>query len=129
MSNYVRWSTLPICLDRKKNEVCHVSASQYCDHVLTWIQCQLDDDGTFPSKLGSSFPNHFLHVVKLIIKRIFRIYAHIYHHHFSDLQSLEAEAHLNAAFKYFIYFTREFSLISDQEMIPLQELVSCILSK
>ena len=32
--------------------------------------------------LGVSFPKNFLSVIKVIFKRLFRVYAHIYHSHF-----------------------------------------------
>merc|ERR1712124_51983 len=33
-----------------------LSAPQYVDHLMTWIQDQLDDETLFPSKVGASFP-------------------------------------------------------------------------
>jgi hypothetical protein len=40
----------------------------------------------------------------VIFKRLFRVYAHIYHSHFQKIVGLGAEAHLNTCFKHFIYF-------------------------
>lgn len=44
-------------------------------------------------------------VSKNIYKRLFRVYAHIYHSHFKQVCSLDEEAHLNTCFKHFIFFT------------------------
>ena len=43
-------------------------------------------------------------MVKVILKRLFRVYAHIYYQHFSEVRDLQEEAHLNTSFKHFIYF-------------------------
>ena len=46
------------------------------------LQDQLDDEALFPSKIGVPFPSNFLNIAKTILKRLFRVYAHIYHQHF-----------------------------------------------
>lgn len=52
------------------------------------------------------FPHNFVDVVKVIFKRLFRVYAHIYHSHFKHVCSLGEEAHLNTCFKHFMYFAQ-----------------------
>lgn len=47
-----------------------------------------------------------MEVVRTIFKRLFRVYAHIYHSHFKQVCSLGEEAHLNTCFKHFIFFVR-----------------------
>lgn len=54
--------------------------------------------------IGVPFPKTFLSVVKVIFKRLFRVYAHIYHSHFQHIMALGLEYHLNTCFKHFIYF-------------------------
>ena len=58
------------------------SAPKYIDYLMTWVQDQLDDESLFPSKIGVKFPPNFQTIVKTILKRLFRVYAHIYHQHF-----------------------------------------------
>ena len=58
------------------------SAPKYIDYLMTWVQDQLDDEALFPSKIGVKFPPNFQVIVKTILKRLFRVYAHIYHQHF-----------------------------------------------
>ena len=55
------------------------SAPKYIDYLMTWVQDQLDDEAPFPSKIGVPFPRHFQNIAKTILKRLFRVYAHIYH--------------------------------------------------
>lgn len=52
------------------------------------------------------FPPNFVDVVKVIFKRLFRVYAHIYHSHFKHVCNLGEEAHLNTCFKHFMYFAQ-----------------------
>lgn len=54
---------------------------------------------------GAPFPSNFQDVVKTIFKRLFRVYAHIYHSHFQKIISLKEEAHMNTCFKHFVLFT------------------------
>ncbi|KAE8699903.1 MOB kinase activator-like 1B [Hibiscus syriacus] len=82
-----------------------VSAPKYVEYLMDWIESQLDDESIFPQKLGVPFPPNFKEVVKTIFKRLFRVYAHIYHSHFQKIVSLKEEAHLNTCFKHFILFT------------------------
>ncbi|XP_066347091.1 MOB kinase activator-like 1A [Miscanthus floridulus] len=100
-----------------------VSAPKYVDYLMDWIEIQLDDEAIFPQQLGAAFPPNFRDVVKTIFKRLFRVYAHIYHSHFQMIVKLKEEAHLNTCFKHFVFFTREFQLIESAELAPLRELI------
>ncbi|XP_024182622.1 MOB kinase activator-like 1A isoform X2 [Rosa chinensis] len=104
-----------------------VSAPKYVEYLMDWIEVQLDEESIFPQKLGAPFPSNFIDVVKTIFKRMFRVYAHIYHSHFQKIVSLKEEAHLNTCFKHFVLFTWEFRLIDKGELAPLQDLVESIL--
>ncbi|XP_023647477.1 MOB kinase activator 1B isoform X1 [Paramormyrops kingsleyae] len=105
------------------------SAPKYIDYLMTWVQDQLDDETLFPSKIGVPFPKNFMSVAKTILKRLFRVYAHIYHQHFDAVIQLQEEAHLNTSFKHFIFFVQEFNLIDRKELVPLQELIEKLTSK
>ena len=81
------------------------SAPKYIDYLMTWVQDQIDDESLFPSKIGKLsfyrffigslyiiiifigvlFPKNFLAIAKTILKRLFRVYAHIYHQHFKEV--------------------------------------------
>ena len=68
-------------------------------------------------------------VAKTILKRLFRVYAHIYYNHFKQIISLGEEAHLNTSFKHFVYFVREFSLVDRRELAPLQDLIDKLITR
>lgn len=70
-----------------------------------------------------------MHSAKTILKRLFRVYAHIYHQHFIQVVELGEEAHLNTSFKHFIFFVQEFNLIDKRELAPLQELIDRLSTK
>ena len=94
---------------------------------MEWIESQLDDETIFPQHPGHSFPPAFGATVRTIFKRLFRVYAHIYHSHWDVLVALGAEAHLNTCFKHFLFFTNAFELIDPKELAPLADLVeSCL---
>ncbi|XP_044955379.1 MOB kinase activator-like 1A isoform X1 [Hordeum vulgare subsp. vulgare] len=105
-------------------EVC---APKYVEYLMDWIESQLDEESIFPQKLGAPFPPNFRDVIKTIFKRLFRVYAHIYHSHFQMILKLQEEAHLNTCFKHFMLFTWEFQLIDRAELAPLRELIESIL--
>ena len=81
-----------------------VSAGEYIDFLMTWVENQLNNEKIFPCAIGVPFPKNFMNIVKVIFKRLFRVYAHIYHTHFQHIMLLGAETHLNTCFKHFIYF-------------------------
>ena len=70
----------------------------------------MDDPSIFPQHYGEPFPPCFQEVICAIFKRLFRVYAHIYHSHFKHICALKEEAHLNTCFKHFMYFTEVGSL-------------------
>lgn len=99
------------------------SAPAYVSHLVGWVQDQLDNEALFPSQAGVPFPDNFVRVVRRILRRLFRVYAHIYHHHFSQVLALGEEAHLNTSFKHFACFVKEFDLVDQRNLVPLQELI------
>jgi len=96
---------------------------------MSWVETQLNDEHIFPLQLGTPFPKNFQQIVKVIFKRLFRVYAHIYHSHFQKIVGLGAEAHLNTCFKHFIYFVHEFKLIDPKELAPLKDLIDSLMGK
>lgn len=106
-----------------------VSAPEYVDLLMTWVETQLNDENIFPLQLGTPFPKDFQKIVKVIFKRLFRVYAHIYHSHFQKIVGLGADAHLNTCFKHFIYFVNEFKLIDVKELAPLSDLIDTMMGK
>lgn len=101
-----------------------MSAPRYMEHLLIWVEKQLADETFLPVQAGVVFPPHFKKGIKVIYKRLFRLYAHVFHSHFKEMMEGEADAHLNHSFKHFIYFVKEFDLIDEEELEPLKDLIS-----
>lgn len=97
--------------------------------LTEWVDAQLSDEELFPYDDSHPYPPNFVKRVKPIMKRLFRVYAHMYHAHFRQFVELGAEAHLNTCFKRFIFFQLEFSLIDAKEMGPLQQLIDSLLKR
>lgn len=109
--------------DMKTKKPQKVSAPKYVDLLMTWIENQLNDEKIFPTRVDCSFPKNFKKIVGKIMQRLFRVYAHIYHHHFRDILALNAPAHLNSALKRFVLFCYEFSLLQSRDTAPLKDLI------
>lgn len=100
-----------------------LSAPQYIDNLLNWVSEQISDPALFPVDDSAKFPRNFRAQVKVIFKRLFRLYAHVYYSHFDQLKAIGANAHLNTCFKHFVFFVQEFKLIDEEEMQPLKKLI------
>lgn len=103
------------------------SAPAYVNSLFDWIENQMDDPRIFPQQFGAPFPANFNDVIRTIFKRLFRVYAHMYHTHFNNICSLNEQPHLNTCFKHFMYFSQAFVLIDSSELTPLKELIEQIL--
>ncbi|GMF49986.1 unnamed protein product [Phytophthora fragariaefolia] len=112
-------------------------ASEYVSRLLGWVERQLDDKQLFPeiysntaSSDGSGECNpKFMRAARNILKRLFRVYAHMYHNHLQNYVALHAESHLNFCFKRFVLFVRQFDLIEQKELNALRKLIQTLLTK
>ena len=121
-------------IDSQKRSV-KISAPQYADYVMSWIQNLVNDESVFPTKAGKflqetkdtrtdgEFPKDFHATVKQIFRQLFRILAHIYHAHYEKILHMSAEAHLNTLTAHLLAFVKEFDLIEKRELVPLQDLI------
>ncbi|KAI8084452.1 Mob1/phocein [Halteromyces radiatus] len=98
-------------------------APQYIDYMATSIENLLSDESIFPTKAGRDFPREMIVVVRRIFSQLFRLFAHIYYHHYDKVLSLHEEPHFNSLFAHFISFSREFDLLDKKELQPLQPLI------
>lgn len=111
----------------------HLPAPTYISHLLSWTSNHLSNPSVFPTQPGVPFPADFEKTVKLLFKRLYRIYAHIYCHHYSVVRGLGLEAHLNTGFKHYVLFVEEFKLADEKGAKkgewfgPLGELVESML--
>ncbi|KAI9718249.1 MAG: Maintenance of ploidy protein mob1 [Candelaria pacifica] len=103
-------------------------APEYIEHLMAWVQSNIDDEKVFPSKIGAPFPKNFQSVLRQLFKRLYRVYAHIYCHHYPVIIQLGLEPHLNTSFKHYILFIDEHGLASGRDFWgPLGDLVESML--
>ena len=68
-----------------KGKKSKISAPQYVDYVMTYVQKVVNDETVFPTKHGNEFPANFDIVLKKVQKLLFHVVAHIYHSHFREV--------------------------------------------
>eukprot|EP00457_Paulinella_chromatophora_P014833 gb/GEZN01015323.1/.p1 GENE.gb/GEZN01015323.1/~~gb/GEZN01015323.1/.p1 ORF type:complete len:242 (+),score=27.69 gb/GEZN01015323.1/:108-833(+) len=104
---------------KKIRKPIEVSAPKYIELLLLWVEEQINDQAFFPVRIGDPYPKNLHASIRVIFKRLFRVYAHIYHSHFDHVASLGAQAHLNTCFKHFFFFVTEFKLVDSTELKAL----------
>lgn len=109
--------------DKKHPKPVMLSAPEYIGNLMDWIESLFDDNSIFPSTIGDPFPKNFHNIIKDIMKRLFRVYAHCYYHHLENFEQLEVTPHVNTSFKHFIFFALEFKLIPSEQLEPLRDVI------
>jgi len=103
-------------------------APTYIEHLMAWVQSNIDNEAVFPSRIGVPFPKSFPSMIRQVFKRMYRVYAHIYCHHYPVIRELGLEAHLNTSFKHYVLFIDEHNLASGKDFWgPLGDLVDSML--
>ncbi|XP_061739507.1 MOB kinase activator 3A [Nerophis ophidion] len=101
-----------------------LAAPKYMSLLMDWIEVQINNENIFPTNVGTPFPKTFMQVAKKILSRLFRVFVHVYIHHFDRVSQMGAEAHVNTCYKHFYYFVTEFNLTDHKELEPLKEMTS-----
>lgn len=101
-----------------------LTAPKYINLLMDWIDSLINSDAIFPTQMGTPFPKAFLPTCKKILTRLYRVFVHVYIHHFDKIVSIGAEAHINSCYKHFYYFVTEFQLVDPKEFEPLREMTS-----
>lgn len=94
---------------KKHKKPTEVPAKQYISLTLDWCEELLNDENIFPQS-GDMFPKSFRSVVKDMMKRVFRVFAHIFFSHFEQIQAAELESQVQIWIKQYIAFVIEFEL-------------------
>ncbi|KAF2190653.1 maintenance of ploidy protein MOB2 [Zopfia rhizophila CBS 207.26] len=104
-------------------------APEYIEHLMAWVQSNIDNEAMFPSRIGVPFPKTFPVLLRNMFKRLYRVYAHIYCHHYPVVIELGLEPHLNTSFKHYVLFIDEHGLASGSKDFwgPLGDLVESML--
>ena len=84
---------------------------------MEWIESQINNEAIFPVTIDVPFPKTFSAVCKKILTRLYRVFVHVYVHHFDRLMQIGAEPHVNTCYKHFYYFVTEFGLMHEKVKI------------
>ncbi|ESO06251.1 hypothetical protein HELRODRAFT_106063 [Helobdella robusta] len=114
------------CDGIKYKKPTRLSAPQYTEQLMEWVESQINNEELFPVETGVSFPKNYISSVKKIMTRLFRVFVHIYIHHFDKLKTIGAEPHVNTCYKHFYYFVNEYNLVDKKELEPLKDLTANI---
>ena len=116
-------------------------ASEYIRLLLEWVQEQIENTQLFPVSPASSstsstsseppaYPQpDFDRTVQHIFKRLFRVYAHVYHSHYPYICSINADRALNACFARFCWFIHVWELVDARQLAPLKDVMDEIMLK
>ncbi|KAG5272169.1 hypothetical protein AALO_G00162410 [Alosa alosa] len=110
--------------DHKYKRPTPLPAPTYMNLLMDWIEVQINNEDIFPTSIGIPFPKNFIQICKKILCRLFRVFVHVYIHHFDRMIQMGAEAHVNTCYKHFYYFCTELNLIDRKELEPLKEMTS-----
>jgi MOB kinase activator 1 len=96
-------------------------AREYVRRLLAWGRTLLGDEHLFPADAGAPLPvaGTLLPHLRALLRRLARVYGHLYHTHFPDIVAARCEAQLNTSWKHFYYFVRAFDLVPERELAPL----------
>lgn len=107
----------------EKGKKSRLSANQYIDFSMSYVQKTINDEATFPTKHGNDFPTGFDTQIRKIFRLLFHVLAHIYHCHFKEIVLLQLHAHLNAVFVHFVEFSLKFQIVEEKELEVLDDLI------
>ncbi|XP_050437221.1 MOB kinase activator-like 3 isoform X2 [Adelges cooleyi] len=65
-------------------------APQYVSLLMDWIETQINNEHLFPVSTDVPFPKTFMPLCKKILTRLFRVFVHVYIHHFDRIVSIGA---------------------------------------
>uniref|UniRef100_A0AC34F0A2 Uncharacterized protein n=1 Tax=Panagrolaimus sp. ES5 TaxID=591445 RepID=A0AC34F0A2_9BILA len=89
MSGGARYEYLWQDSDRYKRPT-KLPAPMYVNELMEWIEMRINDEHVFPVSVQMPFPSDFRQICKKILTRLFRVFVHVYIHHFDRLLDIGA---------------------------------------
>lgn len=99
-----------------------LSAIEYMRELQHYTYTQLTTEKLVKRNQSGCVPG-FRKRLQTILRRMFRVYAHLYLEHYRFLHKHSLVAHLNVYFKHFLFYVSEFDLVSMEEMAPMALLI------
>ncbi len=57
---------------------------------MEWVETIINDESIFPVQVGTPFPKNFRSTCKKLLSRLYRVFVHVYVHHFDRIIDLQA---------------------------------------
>mmetsp|Transcript_4999 Transcript_4999/g.9540 ORF Transcript_4999/g.9540 Transcript_4999/m.9540 type:complete len:307 (-) Transcript_4999:164-1084(-) len=99
------------------------SAPVYISQFFGWVEKKLNDEHCFPIQDGSKYPRNFTSIAKTILKKLFRVYAHLYCAHFAESRRLGIDMQLHVSFAQLAHFVLQHKLIRTKDTLPMKPLL------
>jgi len=106
-----------------------VSALEYMDLLMSWIEDTLDNPEIFPPDENTPFPDDFSSILSDIFRRLLRVYAHIFCSHFEKVMELDIIGDIVDSFSHFFTFITRFELVPESEFGPVKHLIDQVIQK
>jgi MOB kinase activator 1 len=96
-----------------------LSAPEYFNALKHWIKRNLSDKRLFPRSGNAELSREAMQVLETTYRRLFRILAHMYMCHFSQIQKSNFEVVINTLLAHYTKFAFEYKMINvvDVEML------------
>ncbi|KAJ2031871.1 Mitotic exit network component [Coemansia sp. RSA 2671] len=108
-------------------EPTNLPANVYVKLLMKWVDSQLDDTRLFPVDLGHPFPPNFrAEVASQILRRMLRVYAHLYWHHYPQICQVGLATMLNTSFTHFTLFVTKYKMVSDTELQVVKDVIKIL---
>lgn len=65
-------------------------APKYIEFLMDWTEGQINNEHVFPVSSDVPFPRSFTSLCRKILTRLFRVFVHVYIHHFDRIVSIGA---------------------------------------
>lgn len=65
-------------------------APKYIEFLMDWTEGQINNETVFPVSTDVPFPKSFTSLCRKILTRLFRVFVHVYIHHFDRIVSIGA---------------------------------------
>jgi hypothetical protein len=89
MSGGVKYEYLWCDNDQYKKPT-QLSAPKYISLLMEWIEKQINDETLFPVTVGVPFPKNFQSLCRKLLSRLYRVFVHVYIHHFDRISQIGA---------------------------------------
>jgi len=117
-------------MDLVKKAPVDIPAPEYFTNLFEWILTDnFSDEAKFPLlTIDGPYEANYRFYVSDIARRLFRVYGHLYHHHYSEIadNSLMAIENFEKSFELFYHFVTEFKLVTEGDLKPMEGLINII---